>query len=91
MAEAERGIPVEGLSPRNLKSDAHPSIKHSQLFASYLLNLKRGPKVVRNMIDADIECFRDLGAHAHACDLLTVRERFVAEFAEIEDGPPSCP
>jgi hypothetical protein len=70
--------------------NAPPSAKRSQLLSSYLLNLERGPTAVREMIVADINRFRDLGAHRQASDLSLVLNYFLSDFPEARGAAGLC-
>jgi hypothetical protein len=63
-----------------------PSTKHSRLLSSYLLNLEKGARTVRDMIICDIRGHRDLGAHRHASDLSVVLECFLSRYPEVRPG-----
>jgi hypothetical protein len=52
------------------------------LLASYLLNLKRGPESVRDMMVSDLRCWLDLGAVQQAADLLIVLRQYLSEYPE---------
>ncbi len=67
---------------RKLAWRVRPSIRQLQLLSSYLLNLKKGATVVRDLIVGDIRRFRDLGAQRQVSDLLIVLECFLSEFPE---------
>jgi hypothetical protein len=61
---------------------ATPHPRHHTLLASYLLNLWRGPEVVREIIVGDIRAALDLGAPKRAADLLIVLRLFLSEYPE---------
>jgi hypothetical protein len=56
--------------------------KHYWLLSSYLLNLDKGPALVRDMIVADFRAFLDLGALQRAADLLMVLRCFLSDYPE---------
>jgi hypothetical protein len=71
-----------GLASRHMILGATPSVRHRALLSSYVLNLWRGPRVVRKMIVADIRMWLDLGAPEYAADLLIVLRRFLFDYPE---------
>jgi len=71
-----------GLAPREMVLGASPSARHCVLLSGYLLNLWRGPTVVRKMIVADLRVYLDLGAPEYAADLLLVLRRFLSDYPE---------
>lgn len=73
---------ASGLPLGELILGVTPSTRHRILLSSYLLNLWRGPQVVRDMILADFFAASDLGATAHAADLLLVLRQFLEDFPE---------
>jgi hypothetical protein len=73
---------ASGLCVGNLVLGVSPSTKHRILLSSYLLNLWRGPDVVRTMIVGDIRSALDVGAPALAADLLLVLRQFLHDFPE---------
>lgn len=73
---------ASGLRPGELILGVAPSTKHRVLLSSYLLNLWRGPGAVRDLIIADFCSAIDLGAEAHAADLLLVLRQFLEDFPE---------
>lgn len=73
---------LAGLAPNEMFLGVTPSAKHYSLLSSYLLNLKRGPVVVRTIIVADLRSFLDLGASRRAADLLIVLRLFLSEYSE---------
>lgn len=76
-----------GLSSNEMFIGVTPSARHGQLLSSYLLNLKRGPPEVRDMIVADLRCFLDIGAQYRAADLLIVLRRFLSDYPEARCVP----
>lgn len=50
------------LAPNEIVLGPTPSAKHHLLLTSYLLNLKRGPEVVRDIMVSDLRRWLDLGA-----------------------------
>ena len=71
-----------GLNQNEMMLGVTPSAKHHSLLASYLLNLRRGPPAVRNMILADLRSFLDLGAQQRAADLFVVLRLFLSDHPE---------
>ncbi len=65
-----------------------PSARHRSMLIGYLLNLKRGPVAVRDMIIADLRAALDLGAQQRAADLLIVLRLFLSEHPEARYGSP---
>jgi len=61
---------------------ARSSNTHRVLLSSYLLNLWRVAKAVREMIVADMRLSLDLGMIKHAADLLLVLRRFLSDYPE---------
>jgi hypothetical protein len=59
-----------------------PSAKHRSLLASYLLNLKRGPEGVRDMMVSDLRCWLDLGVVQQAADSLIVLRQYLSDYPE---------
>lgn len=68
-----------GLASNELVLGAVPSAKHRLLLSSYLLNLRRGPGAVRDMIVSDLRGFLDLGVTSRAADLLIVLRIFLSD------------
>ena len=71
-----------GLAANEICLGPTPSAKHRSLLTSYLVNLKRGPEVVRDMIVSDLRCWLDLGAVQQAADLLIVLRHFLSDYPE---------
>jgi hypothetical protein len=71
-----------GLAANEIFLGPTPSAKHRSLLTSYLVNLKRGPEVVRDMIVSDLRCWLDLGAVQQAADLLIVLRQFLSDYPE---------
>src|SRR5271166_4780129 len=71
---------LAGLCPNEIILGVTPSANHHSLLSSYLLNLWRGPKIVRDMIVTDICQSVDLGALKRAADLLIVLRRFLSDY-----------
>jgi hypothetical protein len=63
-------------------SGVRPSAQHDALLASYLLGLRHGPAVVRDLIVADLDGFLDLGLNRRAADQLVVLRAFLAKYPE---------
>ncbi len=59
-----------------------PSVVHDSLLASYLLNLRRGPTAVRDIIVGDLRRFRELGALQRTADLFFVLRVFLTRYPE---------
>jgi hypothetical protein len=78
-----------GLSANEIVRGADRSRRHSFLLSSYLLNLKRGPEALRELIVSDIRAALDIGAHKRAADLFIVLRDFLSEHPEarIVDAP----
>src|ERR1700687_950674 len=70
------------LAPHEIVLRSTPSAKHRSLLASYLLNLKRGPESVRDMMVSDLRCWLDLGAVQQAPDLLIVLRQYLSDCPE---------
>jgi hypothetical protein len=70
------------LTPNEIVLGPTPSAKHHLLLTSYLLNLKRGPEVVRDMMVSDLRRWLDLGAVQRAADLLIVLRQFLFDYPE---------
>lgn len=56
-----------------------PTERHHALLKSYLLNMDRGPVIVRRMILSDLLGYLDIGAHRCATELLVVLRLFLSE------------
>ena len=69
-----------GLAPDQLLLCAIPSARHKSLLRSYLFNLKRGEKVVCQMILGDFWRFMELGAQERAADLFHVLRLFLSVY-----------
>jgi hypothetical protein len=54
MITLEQCTAFEALAPNEIVLRSTPSAKHRSLLASYLLNLKRGPEGVRDMMVSDL-------------------------------------
>ena len=86
--EADTMISIEqcrefsGLGSHEMVLGAAPTASHRSLLSSYLLNLRRGPVAVREMIVADIRASLNLGALNRAADLLTVLRLFLSDHPE---------
>ena len=76
-----------GLAADELIVGVTPSAKHRSLLSSYILNLERGPRAVRDMIIADLRRFHDLGARQHAADLLLVLRFFLTDYPDARSIP----
>ena len=77
-----------GLSAKEMILGAPVSRRHDLLLSSYLLNLKRGPEALREMIVSDIRASLDIGADKLAADLLIVLRSFLATHPEARRVPP---
>jgi hypothetical protein len=75
-------VVFSGLALDEIVLGATPSNTHRVLLSSYLLNLWRGPKAVREMIVADMRLSLDLGMIKHAADLLLILRRFLSDYPE---------
>jgi hypothetical protein len=71
-----------GLASKEMFLGAVPSNPHRLLLSNYLLNLWRGPQIVRKSIVADIRASLNLGAPKRAADLLIVLRRFLFGYPE---------
>lgn len=71
-----------GLASNELVLGAVPSAKHRRLLSSYLLNLKRGPEAVRDLMVADLRGLLDLGVTSRAADLLIVLRLFLSDYPQ---------
>ena len=69
MVKVRHDAEFAGLVSGEIGSSEVLSPKHRSLLSSYRLNLRRGQKVVHDMIVADINASLDLGALKHATDL----------------------
>ncbi|WP_244613161.1 hypothetical protein [Methylosinus sp. Ce-a6] len=63
-------------------SGVKPDARHDALLDSYLLGLRHGPAVVRDLIVSDLDGFLDLGLKRRAADQLVVLRAFLAKFPE---------
>jgi hypothetical protein len=82
MITVEQCAEFAGLASHELVLGAIPSAKHRVLLSSYVLNLWRGPKTVREMIVADIRAWLDLGMPDCAADFLLVLREFLSYYPE---------
>jgi hypothetical protein len=82
MITSEQCKAFAGLSPNEMVLGAAPSTRHNSLLSSYLLNMKRGPEALRELIVSDIRASLDIGADKLAADLLVVLRRFLSEYPE---------
>ena len=82
MSTKLEGEAVVGLAPNEMLSPARPSAGHHALLSSYLVNLRRGPVAVRDMIVTDLSFFLDFGASQRVANLLIVLRLFFAEHPE---------
>lgn len=73
---------ASGLRVGDLVLGVTPSTKHQILLSSYLLDMWRGPEVVREMISADAFSASDFGAMEHAADLFLVLRKFLEDYPE---------
>lgn len=78
-----------GLSSHELIIGPIPTARHEALLSSYLLSLRSGPTVVRNMIVSDLRGFLDLGVRQRAADLLIVLRLFLTRFELEEKAAPA--
>ncbi len=65
-----------------IMSGVKPDARHDALLDSYLLGLRHGPAVVRDLIVSDLDGFLDLGLKRRAADQLVVLRAFLAKFPE---------
>jgi hypothetical protein len=75
MITLEQCTASAGLAPNEIVLGSTPSAKHRSLLASYLLNLKRGPEGVRDMMV-------DLGVVQQAADSLIVLRQYLSDYPE---------
>jgi hypothetical protein len=82
MVKVSQDAEFAGLVSGEIGSSEVLSPKHRSLLSSYRLNLRRGQKVVHDMIVPDINASLDLGASKHATDCLSyyVRSFYVGSF-----------
>jgi hypothetical protein len=66
---------------------AAPSARHQSLLALYLLNSRRGPAAVRDLIVSDLRGYLDLGVKRKVADLLIVLRFFLAQHPELASVP----
>jgi hypothetical protein len=71
-----------GLDASELLIGITPSARHHVLLGSYLLNLRRGAAMLRDMIRDDLRAFIDLGADKRAADLLIVLRLLLSHYPE---------
>jgi hypothetical protein len=71
-----------GLTEHEIILGAAPYEVHRLLLSGYLLNLWRGPGVVREMIIDDLHMSVACGALKRAADLLIVLRRFLSDYPE---------
>jgi hypothetical protein len=77
-----------GLAASEMILGAPVSSRHDSLLSSYLLNLKRGPEALRELIVSDIRASLDIGAEKLAADLLIVLRSFLSKHPEARLVPP---
>jgi hypothetical protein len=82
MITLEQCTASAGLAPNEIVLGSTPSAKHRSLLASYLLNLKRGPEGVRDMMVSDLRCWLDLGVVQQAADSLIVLRQYLSDYPE---------
>jgi hypothetical protein len=82
MISIEQCRDYSGLASHEIVLGAAPTTRHRSLLFSYILNLRRGPVAVREMIVADIRASLDLGALDWAADLLAVLRLFLSDHPE---------
>jgi hypothetical protein len=82
MITLEQCTASAGLAPNEIVLGSTPSAKHRSLLASYLLNLKRGPEGVRDMMVSDLRCWLDLGVAQQAADSLIVLRQYLSDYPE---------
>ncbi|HEY8005357.1 MAG TPA: hypothetical protein VIE66_00805 [Methylocella sp.] len=86
MISIEECRKFSGLASYEMVLDAGPTTKHRSLLLTYILNLRRGPVAVREMIVADIRASLDLGALDWAADLLIVLRLFLSDHPEARNS-----
>ena len=91
MITLEECAEFAGLDSSELLTGSVLSAEHRSLLSSYLLNLKRGPSAVREMIVADIRIAIDLGASRRVADLILVLRMFLSKHLEARIVPRSHP
>ena len=77
MLTLEQCLVMAGLAGDEVILRITPCVRHRMLLESYLANIWRGPKVVRDMIISDLRLCNDLGAKMRAADLLIVLRQFL--------------
>ncbi len=82
---------LAGLTSDEIFIGVEESDRHRKLLLTYLLNLHRGRRAVRNMILADLRGFVDLGAEARAADLLVVLRLFLSDCGDPAKPRPEGP
>ena len=82
MITLEQCTASAGLAPNEIVLGSTPSAKHRSLLTSYLLNLKRGPEGVRDMMVSDLRGWLDLGAMQQAADSLIVLRQYLSDYPE---------
>jgi hypothetical protein len=75
-----------GLASNEMFLGATPCSVHRLLISNYLMNLWRGPQILRKLIVADIRASLNLGASKRAADLLIVLRRFLFDYPEARCG-----
>jgi hypothetical protein len=71
-----------GLAANEMFLGVAPSNTQRLLLSNYLMNLWRGPQIVRRLIVADIRASLNVGALKQAADLLIVLRRFLFDYPE---------
>jgi hypothetical protein len=82
MISLKQSIRNAGISSNELMLGVSPSARHYSLLTSYLLNLDRGVRTVRDMIVCDLRGFIDLGVAHRAADAFLVLRLFLTRFPE---------
>lgn len=80
-------VEIAALREDELILGVAPSARHYLLLSSYMLNIGRGPAVVRRMIVSDFRDFLALGATRRAADLLVVLRLFLSSHREGRRSP----
>ena len=77
MLTLKQCLAMAGLAGDEVILGMTPCARHRMLLESYLTNIWRGPKVVRDMIISDLRLCNELGAKLRAADLLIVLRQFL--------------
>ncbi|HTO79158.1 MAG TPA: hypothetical protein VMJ31_05210 [Methylocystis sp.] len=78
MLTLEQCLTMTGLASDEVILGMTPGARHRMLLESYLTNIWRGPKAVRDMIIGDMRDCIAFGAKLRAADLLIVLRQFLS-------------